>query len=55
MTAGQSATVASRPLALTPVTSYPTYLERELQLLYTSQVIRVQNAGRSGEWAVDGT
>lgn len=54
MTAGQSATVASRPMELTTVTSYPLMLERDLRAMYTAQDVRVTNAGKSGEWAADG-
>ena len=54
MTYGQSATVASRPMDLTPVTSYPAMLERELRALYPSQDVRVTNSGKPGEWAADG-
>lgn len=52
MTDGQSA-VASR-LSLDPVTSYPTMLRQLLGQRYPTQSIQVENAGRSGEWAVDG-
>ena len=54
MTQGHSATIASRPMDLTPVTSYPSLLERELRSIYTAQDVRVTNSGRSGEWVEDG-
>ena len=54
LTEGQSASLASRPLFLAPVTSYPTLLERELRARYSAQDVRVMNSGRSGEWAADG-
>jgi lysophospholipase L1-like esterase len=54
LTEGQSASVASRPMMLAPVTSYPSMLERDLRALYSVQDVRVVNSGRSGEWAEDG-
>lgn len=54
LTEGQSASVASRPMLLAPVTSYPSMLERDLRAIYTAQDVRVVNSGRSGEWAADG-
>jgi lysophospholipase L1-like esterase len=54
LTEGQSASVASRPMLLAPVASYPALLERELRAVYVAQNVRVLNEGRSGEWAQDG-
>ena len=54
LTQGQSATIASRPMDLAPVTSYPSMLERELRAIYTAQDVRVTNSGNPGEWVEDG-